>query len=491
MRPAVFTDRLKQGAGCTQVVSDAAPRRWLALVFIALAQLMVALDATIVSVALPTVQRSLGCSDAQRQWVVTTYLLAFAGLLMLGGRVADAVGRRRAFLIGLLGFAASSALAGAASNLLVLVVGRALQGGFAALLSPTALSLLAVTFTSPRDRARAFAVFGGVAGSGGAIGLILGGFLTESLGWRACLYVNVVIAAITYAGARASLADHPPAGGGRIDAPSALLATGGLGALVFGCSSVLASGWTSARVLGAFGLGAVALLSFVVRQQTSKSPLLPLGIVLERNRGGAAVAAALAVAAMFGVFLLLTYDFQVVRGYPPLRAGLAFLPMSGASLVGSTLVAGRLLQQVAPRVVMVGGLLTAALGLWGLAGMTLESSFSFVLLPAEVAAGFGISCAMIAAFSVATRGVAAKDAGVASAVIATAQQVGGSFGTALLNTVAMAASAAYASAQVASPAGAAALVHGYATAAGWGCALLVGAAVMAGTLVTAQGPRTA
>lgn len=487
---ATLTHRPQPDTDRDPTESRAGPRRWLALAFIALAQLMVALDATIVSVALPTVQRSLGCSDARRQWVLTVYLLAFAGLLLLGGRIADAVGRRRAFLLGLLGFAASSALAGAASNLWVLVVGRALQGGFAALLSPTALSLLAVTFTSPRDRARAFAVFGGVAGSGGAIGLILGGLLTESVGWRACLYVNLPIAAIAYVGARASLADHPPAGESRIDAPSALLATGGLGALVFGCSSVLASGWASARVLGAFALGSVALLSFLMRQRTSRSPLLPLGILVERNRGGAAGAAALAVAAMFGVFLLLTYDFQVVRGYSPLRAGLAFLPMSAASLVGSTLVAGRLLQRVAPRVVMVGGLLTAALGLWGLAGMTLQSDFLFVLLPAEVAAGFGISCAMIAAFSVATRGVAMKDAGVASAVIATAQQVGGSFGTALLNTVAMAATAAYARAHLAGRASAA-LVHGYATAAGWGGALLLVGAAVAGTLVTAEGPRNA
>ncbi len=462
-------------------------RRWLALVFIALAQLMVALDATIVSVALPTVQRALDSTDAERQWIITAYLLAFAGLLLLGGRIADSIGRRRAFLIGLAGFAASSALAGMATTMTALAVARAMQGASAALLSPTALSLLAVTFTERRDRARAFAVFGGVAGSGGALGLILGGWLTQSFGWRWCLYVNVAFAAVAFAGARLTLPASAPGGRARVNVVSALLATAGLAAVVFGCAGALEHGWTSGTVLARFAIGLVALAVFVDRQRRSAAPLLPLHVVIDRNRGGAAVAAGLAVVAMFGIFLLLTYYFQVVRRYSPLEAGLAFLPMSAAGLLGSTLIAGRLLQRVAPRVLMIGGLTIAAAGMASLMRMTGGIDYATGIVPAEMAAGFGISCAMIAAFSVATHGVAPRDAGVASAVIVTAQQVGGSIGTALLNTVAASASAAF---LISHPGGAPsrALVHGYALATAWGCAVLIAAAVVAGVLVTAGKP---
>src|SRR5438552_13808714 len=263
--------------------------RWLGLAFIALAQLMVALDATIVNIALPSAQASLQFSDPQRQWVITAYTLAFGGLLLAGGRVADAIGRKRALLIGLAGFAVASALSGAATNLGTLVAARALQGTFGALLAPSALSLLAVTFTEPHDRARAFAVYGAIAGSGGAAGLILGGLLSQYLDWRWCLYVNVPIALVAAAGCLNLLADFRPPRRPGFDPLGVLLGTSGLVALVYGCSEAVLGGWLSASVLGTRVVGVLALVLFVVHEARTASPLLPLHVVLDRNLGGAYV----------------------------------------------------------------------------------------------------------------------------------------------------------------------------------------------------------
>ncbi|HKU42792.1 MAG TPA: MFS transporter [Polyangiales bacterium] len=405
-------------------------RRWWALGFVALAQLMIALDATVVSVALPTVQRALGGSDLERAWVFSGYTLAFGSLLLLGGRISDAIGRRRAFQIGSIGFAFSSALGGAATSLAWLILARILQGVFAALLAPAALALVSLMFGERHERARAFAVFGAIAGSGGAVGLVLGGWLTESASWRWCLYVDVVLALLASLGARATLLPEPQ----------------------------------------------------TARQRIGSGPLVPLHILLDRNRAGAALAAALAIVAMFGLFLLLTYYFQAVRHFSPLQAGFAFLPMSAASLFGATFVASRTLPHVAPRVVLVAGLSIAAAGLAGLTRMAAGIDYAWGIVPCEIAAGFGISCAMITAISVATHGVPARQAGIASAIIATAQQLGGALGAALLNGVAARATAAYRGDH------ASALVHGYTVALGWGCAILVAAALAAAVLVNAPKP---
>src|SRR6266536_1241233 len=324
-------------------------RRLAPLVVVSLAQLMIALDATIVSIALPSAQRALHVSDANRQLVITAYTLAFGGLLLLGGRIADYLGRKRAFLIGLAGFAAASALGGAATNLGMLLAGRALQGAFAAILAPTALSLLAVTFTEPAERARAFAVYGGIAGSGGAAGLLLGGVLTQYLVWRWCLYVNVPIAVIAAAGGWAALPDLRPSGRPRLDIPGALLATGSLAAVVYACTQAVSRGWGAHTVVGLLVAGAVGLALFVAQESRSASPLLPLRIVADRNRGGAFLATALAVVGMFGMFLLLTYYFQVVLRFSPVRAGLAFLPMTAAVVASSAAIASPLLPRVPPR----------------------------------------------------------------------------------------------------------------------------------------------
>jgi EmrB/QacA subfamily drug resistance transporter len=465
-------------------VPPATDRRWAALVVVAVAQLMIALDATIVTIALPSAQRALGFDDGDRQWVVTAYTLTFAGFLLVGGRLADRFGRRRAFLLALAGFAASSALAGAAPGFPFLVAGRGLQGLFAAVLAPTALSLIAVSFPEPRERARAFGVYGAVASSGGAAGLLLGGLLTQYADWRWCLWVNVVVCAAALLAGRAVLPAVAARAGSRIELPSAVLATGGLAAVVLGCREAADSGWTAPSVWGPVAAGIVALALFLVRQSRSAAPLLPLGIVADRARAGAYASVAAAVVGSYGLFLLLTYDLQIVRAWTPVQAGLAFLPLTLTSAASAFGVASRLLPRVAPRALIVPGLLVAAAGLALLIGLTPESSYPALILPAEVLLGAGMGCVFTPAISVATSGVDPRQAGIAAAVATTAMQVGGSIGTAVLNTVAVAATASVAAG------GAEALVHGYGVAIGAAAVLLATVAVLAAVLLRpVAGPR--
>lgn len=471
---------------------EPSPRRWTALVFIAIAQLMVALDATIVSIALPSAQAALHASDAQRQWVITAYAMAFGGLLLLGGKVADRLGRKRAFFIGLLGFAVASALGGIAPNFDVLVGARALQGAFAALLTPTALSLLAVSFTQPRERATAFAVYGSIAGSGAAIGLLLGGALTQYLAWRWCLYVNIPIAVIAAVGGNAFLPDPPRSTQAmRFDIPGAALATGALVALVYGCTQAVTSGWSGSGVVALLLTGAVLIVAFVIREVVTSAPLLPLRIVLDRNRGGSYLTVLLAVGGLFGAFLFITYYLQVVLGYSPLEAGLAFLPIAIASQLGSWLIARRLMPRVPPRVLIAPGLLVAAAGMAWLTQLQVNSDYLTHVLPAELLLGFGISSAMVPAFSTATSGVDQREAGVAAATVSAAQQIGASIGTALLNSIAASATLAFGGVhppRAVNPA--TALVHGYSVATEWGTGMLVAGALAAALLMNASRPRS-
>jgi EmrB/QacA subfamily drug resistance transporter len=459
-------------------------RRWIALIVIAVAQLMTALDATIVNIALPSAQRSLGFNDADRQWVITAYTLAFAGLLLLGGRVGDRFGRRRAFVGGLVGFAAASALAGAAPNLPVLMAGRALQGAFAAVLAPAALSLIAVTFRDPKERGTAFAVYGAVAGSGAAVGLLLGGALTEYLQWRWCLYVNIVIALAAVLAGRAVLADPPVRAGGRIQVPDAVLATAGLAAVVLGCSQAAPHGWGSPRVLLPLACAVVAGSVFVFMQARRAEPLLPLHLLGSRDRIGAYVAVATAVVGSFGLFLMLTYHFQAVLGYSPIRAGLAFLPMSAAVSAAGYAVAGRILPHVRPRTLMVPGLLLAATGLAVLSTLTTDGGYLGRILPAEILVGAGMGCVFTPAINVVTSEVDPRDAGVAAAVANTAMQIGGSIGVAVLNTIAVSATGHRLAGHT--PPGEA-LVRGFGTAAGSAAILLACAAAV--VLVTVRAAR--
>ncbi|NJP99826.1 MFS transporter [Streptomyces zingiberis] len=477
------------------------PQRWKALAFIALAQLMVVLDATIVNIALPSAQTDLGITDGNRQWVITAYALAFGGLLLAGGRIADLWGRRRAFLTGLGGFALASALGGAASSTAVLLGARALQGVFGALLAPAALSLLAVMFTDARERAKAFGVFGAIAGGGGAIGLILGGLLTEYLNWRWTFYVNIPFAVVAAAGAL--LVIREPAGArnrSRLDVPGVLLATTGLVSLVYAFSRAESHGWSDGFTVGLFAAAGLLLVAFVAVEAGVRHPLLPLRVVLDRNRGGVYLSLGLAVIGMFGLFLFLTYYLQVVKDYSPVMTGLAFLPMVAGMITGSTQIGARLMTRVRPRLLMAPGFLVAALGLLILTRIDVDTPYTTVILPGLVLMGLGMGSAFMPGMSLATYGVEPRDAGVASAMVNTSQQVGGAIGTALLNTVAAGATTAYVTAHAAGAAtggtGAAraaaetlrlqAMVHGFTTAIWWAFTILLLAAAVAAVLVNAR-----
>ncbi|MEU6377753.1 MFS transporter [Streptomyces sp. NPDC046909] len=470
-------------------------RRWWALVVIALAQLMVVLDMTIVNIALPSAQADLNMSDGNRQWVITAYTLAFGGLLLLGGRISDLAGRRTTFMIGLLGFAAASALGGAATGSATLFGARALQGVFAALLAPSALALLATTFTDPKDRAKAFGVFGAIVGAGAAIGLLAGGLLTEYLDWRWCLYVNVPVALIAFAGAWVILAPgerHPDA---RLDVPGALLGSAGMLSIVYGFSEAESRSWGDGLVVTLLVGGVALLAAFGVWQTRARVPLLPMTVVKDRQRVGAFLTVLLVTIGMFGVFLFLTYYLQGVLGWSPLRTGCAYLPMTAAMIVGSTQIAARLLGKVQPRFLIVPGLLVGAGGLAVIAQVGVEPAYASHVLPGMLMLGLGMSTAMMTSVSLATGSVAPQDSGAASATFNTAQQVGGSIGTALLNTIAASVTARYATAH-AGPGvdrrelAARATVHGFNVATWWAMAALLLAALVAGVVVNARSAPT-
>ncbi|HEY2549168.1 MAG TPA: MFS transporter, partial [Streptosporangiaceae bacterium] len=418
--------------------ADAGPaRRWWILGVVGLAQLMVVLDATIVTIALPSAQHALGFSNADRQWVVTAYSLAFGGLLLLGGRLSDLVGRRRMLIIGLVGFAAASAVGGAATSFGVLVIGRGAQGAFGALLAPAALSTLTVTFTDPAERGRAFGVYGAIAGAGGAVGLLLGGVLTEYLSWRWCLYVNVILAVVAVAGAVRLLAAQARDPDVHIDWPGTALVVAGLVAVVYGLSEADTAGWGNPVTLSLLAAGGLLLAAFVLVERRVAHPLLPLWVVANRFRGGAYLAIGLSSIGIFGIFLFLTFYLQLTLAYSPVRSGLAFLPMVAAIVVASTTSSGLLMPRVGPRPLVPAGLLAVAGGLALLASqLGLRTSYLDWILPSLLLVGAGLGLVFGCALNAATFGTGAEDAGVASALVNTNQQVGGSIGTALLNTLA-------------------------------------------------------
>src|ERR1700722_15786119 len=421
-------------AGADGVAAGPA-RRWWILGVVGLAQLMVVLDATIVNIALPSAQRALAFSNADRQWVVTAYSLAFGGLLLLGGRLSDLVGRRRMLIIGLIGFAAASALGGAATSFAFLVIGRGAQGAFGAMLAPAALSTLTTTFTDPAERGKAFGVYGAIAGAGGAVGLLLGGVLTEYLSWRWCLYVNVALAVVAVAGAVRLLERHPRDPDVYIDWPGAVLVGAGLVAVVYGLSEADTAGWGALSTDVLLSGGVVLLAAFVLAERRVPHPLLPLRIALNRFRGGAVLAIGLSAIGIFGVFLFLTYYLQLTLGYSPVKTGLAFLPMIAGIIASSTTSSGALMPRFGPRPLVPAGLLAAAGGLVLLATqLGLHTSYPSQILPALVLTGIGLGLVFGCAISAATYGTDPADAGVASALVNTNQQVGGSIGTALLKT---------------------------------------------------------
>ena len=460
------------------------PKRWWALGVIAIAQLMVVLDVSIVIIALPSAQKALHISVDNRQWVVTAYGLAFGGLLLLGGRIADFVGRKRMFIIGLLGFAASSAIGGAAVNAGMLFGARALQGAFAAVMAPAALSLITVTFTETKERATAFGVYGAIAGGGAAIGLIMGGVLTEYASWRWCLLVNIPISLIAAAAGWRLVRESKAEGQTRYDIPGAITATAGLVSLVYGFTKATVDGWGSPTTLGYLAAAAVLLVAFVLIELRTSHPLLPMRVILDRNRGGSFLASFMSGTAMLGVFLFLTYYFQSILHYSALMCGFAFLPFSLGVIVGAS-VASRILPRVGPRLLIAGGFVAATLGCAWLTRVGLDSSYVLHILPSEIVISVGLGMGFVPMSSTALLGVNHHDAGVASAALNMSQQVGSSLGTALLNTIYATAVASYIVVH-GEAAAAAASVHGYTIGFTVSACILAAATVLSFILIRAS-----
>ena len=467
-------------------------RRWLILGVIAVAQLMVVLDVTIVTIALPSAQADLGFDPDSRQWVMTAYALAFGSLLLLGGRISDLVGRKWTFIAGLGGFAGASALGGAAQSFEILVGARALQGAFAALLAPAALSIVTTTFTDPVERGKAFGIYGAIASAGAAVGLLLGGFLTELLTWRWTMYLNLGFAIPAAIAGGRLLVNMRPAERPRIDVPGVLVATSGLFALVYGFSNAEMDSWGAPLTIGLLGFGVIAVAAFVAIERRVAAPLLPLRVVGDRNRGAAFLAVAVTGVAAFATFLFLTYYLQQGLGFSPIEAGLAFLPMVVVLFTTGPTAATKLLPSVGPRPLVPSGMALAALGLVYLTGIHADSSYAGAVLPGIMALGVGFGLTMAPSFATATYGVAPGDAGVASAMVNTSQQVGGSLGIALLSTLFADAVGGY-SAPAGTPvvlAQAEAAVHGYTTAFWWAAGILAAGAV-ATALLFERGYSTA
>jgi EmrB/QacA subfamily drug resistance transporter len=467
--------------------SPAHAKRWWILAILGIAQLMVVLDATVVNIALPTAQTDLGFSDAARQWIITAYALAFGSLLLIGGRVADIVGRKWTFLIGAVGFAIASAVGGASVDVGMLIAARAVQGLFASLLAPAILALLSTTFTEPRERGKAFGVFGAIAGAGASVGLLLGGFLTEYANWRWTLYVNLVFAVIAFVGGLLLLEHSRSADRVKLDVPGTAVVSAGLFALVYGFSHAETDGWANPVTIGLLVAAAVLLVAFVRIETRIAHPLLPMRIVLDRNRGGSYLAMFAASAGMFAVFLFLTYYLQDSMGYSAVQTGVAFLPMTGSLIVVASSATTLLLPRFSSRLLIPAGMLFAAVGMYLLTGIGLDTTYTSHILPATLLLGIGLGLVFAPGFSLATLGVQPHDSGVASAAVNTVQQIGGSIGTALLNTIAATAVSAYASAHAAGQAPktlmAHAALHSYTTTFWWAAGFFgLGAVVAAITL---------
>ena len=450
---------------------------------------MVVLDGTVVNIALPSAQHALGFNDADRQWIITAYALAFGSLLLLGGKLGDLFGRKPAFMAGLIGFAAASAVGGAANGFAMLVTARALQGVFGALLAPAGLSLLTTTFPGKRDRGIAFGVYGAIVGAGGAVGLLLGGVLTEYLSWRWCLYINLAFAVAGLVGAVAVLPNDRPGARPRLDLPGTLTVSGSMFCLVYGFANADRHPWAAASTWGFLAVGALLLGVFFVLMARVRNPLLPLRVIADRNRGGAFLATFLVIFGLSGVFLFLTYYLQETLGYSPVHTGLAYLPMLGLVIVTGMVSNLRLLPRVGPRPLIAAGLLILGAGMAWLTRIGPHSTYGADLIGPLLAIGLGIGLASPAATNTSTFRLRPGDAGVGSAVNNTQQQIGNSIGTSLLNTLAVSAAGHYAASHIpASPklapeiAGLAA-IHGYTVAFWWAAAIMAGGALVCGALL--------
>jgi EmrB/QacA subfamily drug resistance transporter len=470
-------------------VSRAPDRRWLILGVIAIAQLMVILDLTVMNIALPSAQRALHFSTVDRQWVVTAYSLAFGSLLLLGGRLADLLGRKVTFLIGLAGFAGVSAIGGASVNFTMLVTARACQGVFAAILVPSALSLLTTTFTEPKDRGKAFGIYGAIAAGGSAVGLLLGGALTEYLSWRWTLYINLVFAGVAFIGGALLLQRHPSRVKPKLDIPGVVMVSSGLFCLVYGFSNAATHGWSTPSTYGFLIAGVALLIVFALWQGRAPNPLLPPRVVLDRNRGGAYLSMLIAASGMFGTFLFLTYYLQQTLGYSPVVTGLAFLPIAGGIATAANVSTIVLMPRVGPKPIVATGMLVAAGAAVWFAQLGAHTGYVTGVLGPLIMTGVGLGMVIAPSINTGTFGVAPQDAGVASASVTVGQQLGASIGTSLLNTIFASAVTSYIAAHVASARligrqalTGLALAHGYDTAFWWTAGILLGGSIVAAIL---------
>lgn len=457
-------------------------RRWLALGVILIAQVMLLLDATIVNVALPSIQADLRFSDATRGWVVTAYLLAFGSLLLFGGRLADAFGRKNVFIVGLLGFAIASAVGGAAPNIETLITARAVQGGFAAIMAPAALSLIMVIFTDMKELNKAFAIFGAVAGSSSAIGLMLGGVLTDYANWRWTMYVNVAFAVIGIVGALALLHNSSEPNKPKLSVPSTILGTAGVFGLVFGASKAGTDGWGAPITLTSLIAGGLLLTVFVVFQKIDRHPLVPLRVVADRNRGAGLLTLLLGQAGVFALFLFLTYYFQGVLGYSPIKTGLAFLPMMVTVAVVATLTQSVLVRHLTMRAIVAGGLTIGGAGAALLTQTDANSQYATWVLPGLILAGAGIGSAIVSAVALAQMGVEPRDAGAAGALNNVSQQLGAALGIAVISTFVATAHSNYLT-DHGKAAVVAATVHGFTVGYWWAAGAFWAGAVICGVLI--------
>ena len=450
-----------------------APDRWRTLLVVAISQLMLVLDSSIMNIAIPSAKVDLGISDANQQWVITAYTLAFGSLLLLGGRIGDYMGRKKIFIIGLIGFASASALGGFAANQGMLYGSRALQGVFGALLAPAALAIISQTFTVPAERAKAFGVFGAISGGGAAIGLIVGGTLTEFFSWRWCLGVNTPIAIVAALLAFKYVHESKAEGDNSYDIPGVITATLGLFSLTYGFNEAAHKGWSDGHTLAFFAAAAVLLVSFVIIERKVANPLMPLRVILDRNRGGSYLGSLVVGAGLFSMFLFLGLYLQVVLGYSPLRSGFAFLPFTAGIIIFAG-VASQLLPKFGPKPLMVPGLIAAGIGLLLLTRITPETSYATHVVPSLLIMSSGMALVFIPLTSTSLHGISGHDTGVASAMVNTSQQIGGSLGTALLNTVAATATTSYiaANAAMGKALPAFAMTHGFTTAFKFSAALL-------------------
>jgi EmrB/QacA subfamily drug resistance transporter len=471
-------------------ISGAADRRrWLVLGVIGIAQLMVILDLTVMNIALPSAQRALHFTTVDRQWVVTAYSLAFGSLLLLGGRLADLLGRKVTFLIGLAGFAGVSAIGGASVNFTMLVTARACQGVFAAILVPSALSLLTTTFTDPKDRGKAFGIYGAIAAGGSAVGLLLGGALTEYLSWRWTLYINLVFAGVAFVGGAMLLPWQASRVKPKLDIPGVVMVSGALFCLVYGFSNAATHDWSTPSTWGFVAAGVVLLILFAFWQGRAPNPLLPPRVVLDRNRGGAYLSMLIAASGMFGTFLFLTYYLQQTLGYSPVVTGLAFLPFAGGIALAANISTIVLMPRVGPKPLVATGMLVAAGAAVWFAQLGPHTGYASGVLGPLILTGVGIGMVIAPSINTGTFGVAPQDAGVASASVTVGQQLGASIGTSLLNTIFASAVASYAAAHLASARligrqalTGLALAHGYDTAFWWAAGILAGGSIVGGIL---------